>query len=914
MVFTLRFSLMALTPPLILAAQIGVTGASTTTTQAILQYTSPVESACSLKVADMDRGIALVSGAQAAGQVTMQTSVPHGLLAGAVVYIENSSVAAWNGWQTVLFAPTPASFTFANATAGTATAGNAGVLVDDLNPALFPGADQDSRPGNVTTRGSRSFVVGLRYAQVASDGNRYSRALQANARHHYTLTCGIQTFDQEFHTQNIPLGDTHNDGPLADRNSPGQYAYPTMQWTKQNQVLIDPVSGLRSVRITSPSGSGSGLQTFVTVPHPPAGWSDANGPLTPGGGAATYTGGACSGGGPACALFLRADNLAVPGGATYASDGNSLDWFQVSTLLSIGNGSCTGDNCKVSYCLTVDGVTCASSIFDSAPLTTTATASYFPAAGTLPSDEMASWQSSGPGTISRVDVSQGGTGTTASAYYGYISYVAATKVLTYNYPCAGCVANSPFNTKWGPGSRITVNGTEYPIASVQSDTQLTLSSGPPSDIANGTYSANNFGLLVWKKTATADTISVGYTTYQYGSSQMPQWTSDAQNTCGPLFTANGKPSYECFSGAELFLIAADGSQITDLGLAFTQYVDDAHPWLTHNCGDDQVPHFDQVNANTWYCMTGLNSAWTGSGFQSAIAKLVYSPGTGAYVANPGGIPPVCNGSNAPCFTQTLMQPNAGDWIGGTNVTGFNPDYSASGFTPTENNYIFEGVSNDGDIVVTVFLHHQNSPVWNFIWNIGNGLPIGTTGGMTLVAAGSSYRTPPLSWCSVHAIEPTYNGWAAYLMHPLTGPGGDLGGGQMTLTSALGDASTLITCPPNPFSYTKNCSNVSAAGAPSPVTGMTPQAVQVGDLISIDSETMQVVQVNSSTSYVVGRFAAVAHSSSTLTMQCGGGFSYWNYRADPFKPKYRMDKHGFRFRQTQALTSTTAAALLPQTPL
>src|SRR5580692_1437369 len=172
--------------PLALIAQINVTGVSTTATQAILQYTSPVQAACSLKVADMDRSLSIASATQSAGQVTVQTNSPHGLLTGAAIYIENSGAAAWDGWQTITTVPSPSSFTFLNATAGTAAAGNVGVLVDDVNPALFSGADQDSRPGNITagrmqvagqssspapTGRTRTFVIGLRNAQFASDGD-----------------------------------------------------------------------------------------------------------------------------------------------------------------------------------------------------------------------------------------------------------------------------------------------------------------------------------------------------------------------------------------------------------------------------------------------------------------------------------------------------------------------------------------------------------------------------------------------------------------------------------------------------------------------------------------------------------------------------------------------------------------------
>src|SRR5712691_8914608 len=58
-------------------------------------------------------------------------------------------------------------------------------LAPDVDPTLFSGADQDSRPGSVVNGTSRSFVVGARRADTASDGKRYSRALEAAATYYY---------------------------------------------------------------------------------------------------------------------------------------------------------------------------------------------------------------------------------------------------------------------------------------------------------------------------------------------------------------------------------------------------------------------------------------------------------------------------------------------------------------------------------------------------------------------------------------------------------------------------------------------------------------------------------------------------------------------------------------------------------
>src|SRR5579871_4849761 len=86
-----------------LSAQIAIEGVTVSATQAILQYTSPVPDPCSLQVADMNRAISITSAAQSNGLVTVQTAAPHGLFAGAMIYLENSG--AWNGWQILTSVP-----------------------------------------------------------------------------------------------------------------------------------------------------------------------------------------------------------------------------------------------------------------------------------------------------------------------------------------------------------------------------------------------------------------------------------------------------------------------------------------------------------------------------------------------------------------------------------------------------------------------------------------------------------------------------------------------------------------------------------------------------------------------------------------------------------------------------------------
>ncbi len=123
-------------------------------------------------------------------------------------------------------------------------------LVNDVNPVLFPGADQDSRAGSVVTGTNRLVVIGRRAAEKGADGNYYSRALQTDTPHYYRITCGSSVGTGSFHTATIPLGNTFNDPLPVDPAYPGTYAYPTLSDTDRTQTVIDPQTGVLIRRVT----------------------------------------------------------------------------------------------------------------------------------------------------------------------------------------------------------------------------------------------------------------------------------------------------------------------------------------------------------------------------------------------------------------------------------------------------------------------------------------------------------------------------------------------------------------------------------------------------------------------------------------------------------------------------------------
>jgi hypothetical protein len=129
-------------------------------------------------------------------------------------------------------------------------------VVRDVDPALFPGSDQDTRPESFATSTSRVFVVGKRITQKATDGKNYSRALEAYAVHYYQVACGSAVATGSFTTANIPLGMTYNDVPQVDAGNPGQWMIPT-QLQDRTQTIVDPQTGALLKRVSLDGEAGN---------------------------------------------------------------------------------------------------------------------------------------------------------------------------------------------------------------------------------------------------------------------------------------------------------------------------------------------------------------------------------------------------------------------------------------------------------------------------------------------------------------------------------------------------------------------------------------------------------------------------------------------------------------------------------
>jgi hypothetical protein len=119
------------------------------------------------------------------------------------------------------------------------------LLVHDVDPALFAGANADTRAGNISSGRARVFVVGKRSVEQDLTGNISSRALQAATLHYFQIACPSDgsTAAGSFTTQPIPAGVGASDPIPIDPANNGNYLYPTFSATDRTFSAIDPHTG-----------------------------------------------------------------------------------------------------------------------------------------------------------------------------------------------------------------------------------------------------------------------------------------------------------------------------------------------------------------------------------------------------------------------------------------------------------------------------------------------------------------------------------------------------------------------------------------------------------------------------------------------------------------------------------------------
>ena len=327
-------------------------------------------------------------------------------------------------------------------------------MVNDVNPALFSGANSDARAGSIITgipsgrggtltSGSQHvFVAGTRTAARGADGRFHSRALQANTLHWVGVTCGTDAeVSTTFQTLDPVLG---NDGPELmpfDPTAFGNVAAPSIDWINRPASYIDPLWGTQLLRMTDPADVAFYIagQTFAYGISGNGHWSNpGNGTSGAASSLATCdTSAACT---TSDALALIA---VIPTGTTnYTANGA---WDPGLSFLDFlvrmwGSGSDTSaTNRTVAVCWSIDDQTCFTS---SQNIVLPQTSASF--AGTVPQSWSVQYPWSGaPATaLSGIAVANG---------LATVNFAAATTLAAGGQICINGIRSSVTTAQGGNG-------------------------------------------------------------------------------------------------------------------------------------------------------------------------------------------------------------------------------------------------------------------------------------------------------------------------------------------------------------------------------------------------------------------------------------------------------------------------------
>ncbi|MDE2100761.1 MAG: hypothetical protein KGL39_26180, partial [Patescibacteria group bacterium] len=437
----------------------------------------------------------------------------------------------------------------------------------DTNATIYSSSNLDtSRTSTVVGSTTTTVTLGLRTAQIGSDGLSHSRSAETGATYTITITNGGNSGSATVKTSWPFLGNTFAEPQPFDASQPFNLAWPTMRpIIDRGTWFTDPQTGYAFTPVTTPvpvNNNGQGVQNASGIASfdSTATWTlgcnnvtnttcvDSTANQTPvflrlQPNCAGY--GATPGGG----LQAPGSNLACPQGqTTQASGGQSggqtyytsdIDDIQVKIPCSV-SGATTG----MQFALTVDGVNPATDWQSQTCTGSTVTYTY-PPTGTA---------SGGSITQAGYPSTQFGTGNNHTVFGYWVANFNNLRMARVDLqPHTGTLTVSGTTATWASGEyfrmsscsagsyiTLVVGGvnTDYQISACNSPTSLALSSAP----ANGTYNYiyQQLGILVRKPAATTGNLTIGIPTYsQWESAPMTMPISGVVDICASYTVTDG---------------------------------------------------------------------------------------------------------------------------------------------------------------------------------------------------------------------------------------------------------------------------------------------------------------------------------------------------------------------------------------
>lgn len=475
-------------------------------------------------------------------------------------------------------------------------------LINDVNEQLFAGSQNCKRPGSLVDGNHIVFVAGLRKAQKASDGRFYSRALETNRKHYYRIRSGSLSKMGSFETSNIPLGKLYGEPYPFDKDAPGHYAWPSIDWTDSSKEYIDPLTGVVVKRMSGPGMSGlevSKPADGVLSYDVGGGWNGDTNAAAIDNRAATF-----SGADPK-PLFIRAPQFCPNGwgcerAGKWDAPYRGLDDVEVTIKAWCSTPGCranSGGERNIDICLSADGVNCATG-WKTVPAATSSSGSVvFPSK--FPAPILSGWIGEGGGPLPRpaLGTLEGKVNTEGNK----VTWASGHK----------------FPIELTAGSRIRIGDREQTIESVEGAGRLTVAADLGT-LRDAPFTMSNFGLLIRKSTSSADLLEVDGVSFRTANSQefeMP--ASGTWNFCSSkmIQDSQGKDGYICSANTAdryptLWFVSPSDGESRFLGVAQLPFNADTSggPIDGNAAGCLAGIAVSSSDPNQIYCMAGSSAS------------------------------------------------------------------------------------------------------------------------------------------------------------------------------------------------------------------------------------------------------------------------------------------------------------------
>ena len=688
--------------------------------------------------------------------------------------------------------------------------GSLAPLVHDVDPTIFDGADQDTRPGNLVSGPARVAVIGKRSSELATAGpfvgvRHYSRALQAYTAHYGRILCGADTATFNFTTTNIPLGNTYGDPWLQDAAHPGEQPWPESVGGLAPESFVDPLTGVLLRRLglrsndyrlwNSANGPlpvfGSAYNQGQNNPCDTAGpWTNPCGTIVSGGSRSTTVGNSRA------PLVLRPP-LNTPGSpwpwnSGYA--GNSYNQFwtldQLSVTLTGSVNSPVKSNRVLDVCLSLNGgASCASATqqltLDQSTGSQTVGQMNADNFGVLPwlldtnprFNAQESSPNASPGGSPGATASGNTLTWTAGSNYWSLYWTAGGngRIRLSTVSTADACATPPAAT----------SSAEYIITGFIDGLHITVSPPPPG--GNLYWCENNFAVMVWRDQAPSDGSTVTLTAANMAMLESFQDAYPDNGAGTACFNKLVQDGFFCIYGGLYWINPATGASV-DYGFMSLPGPGIANSWYPIGIlGAGETANIDQTQSVFTFYSISFSLSTDPSGISPLVIQGVFDP---ASITQP---PPYANGNqigNASITGKTAYSVTYNNGLTFTNLTpqslnqtivqqmaAFDPSFNAVKFSTGPNSWNCLPYGDSiGIFYFTCFSLGGDSPAWIFAFSPGDGNPAhaGSASGPHIAGAINTFNTPPgpvapnqtaLTGRALHAIGETgETGWINLNLH------------------------------------------------------------------------------------------------------------------------------------------------------